>query len=120
MAGRAGLLIAEHVGALVSQQELEFAKLTRLKAGRGLEAVAEAAARDPRQRFQNVDLLDHDLHDGTDALEGGDGVVEAIVAKIGADLLQLMKLQLEPELVRLVGDDKKHLVMLRRFGTWPL
>ena len=40
--------------------------------------------------------------------------------EISADFLELVQQLLEPELVCLVNDNEKHLIVLRRGGAWVL
>src|SRR5262249_24600162 len=104
----------ERIGTFVAEKEFEFTELARLKSRGMLQPVAETAERHRGQCFENIDLLDHDLHDGADAFERPDGLVGPVGAEVLLDLIQLVQLQLEPELVDLVTDDEERLVMLRR------
>ncbi len=117
VAGRARLLVAQHRRALVAEQKLELPELARLETRSRFEAVSEAVERHRRQRFEDVHLFDHHLHDGAAALEGGDGPVFVIADEIAPNFLQLVQLELEPQFIRLVGDDKEHFVVLRRVGA---
>jgi hypothetical protein len=64
--------------------------------------------------LEDVDLLDHDLHDRPRPFEGGDGAVQPVGTEVVLDLVELVEQQLEPELVGLVADDEDHLVVLGR------
>src|SRR5258708_4889459 len=111
------LQAGEIFGFLQAGQELDLTELHRLEAAgrRKLRAKSEEILR--RHRLQDIDLLDEKLFDDVDALQ----VVERKEHVVGIDSvargLQLEEHDLEPQLVDLVGDDEKQLVML---GAQPV
>ena len=75
----------QHEAAFVTEQKFQFAELGRLKARRRIQTVAKTAERQGCQRFHNVDLLDHDFHDGARPLERRDGTEQE--GNLGRDSL---------------------------------
>src|SRR5258708_8952266 len=111
------LQAGEIFGFLQAGQELDLAELHRLEAAgpRKLRAKGEESLR--RHRLQDIDLLDEKLFDDVDALQ----VMKRKEHVVGIDSVargrQLEEHDLEPQLVDLVGDDEKQLVML---GAQPV
>src|ERR1700730_3426508 len=98
--------------AFVTEQELQLAVLDRLKPRRGLESVAKTRERRGRHCFQDIELTDECLHDGAGALEGMNRTEEIAGGEIAFYFCKLMQELFEPELVGLMNDNEKHLVML--------
>src|SRR6266487_2611939 len=108
------LNVRERGCALVSEHELNFSKLHRLKSRCGLEPIAEARERRRRHRFEDVHLRYERFHDRAGALERMNRGEQIAGGEIALYFLELMQQLLEPEFVRLMDDDEKHLVVLGR------
>jgi hypothetical protein len=67
--GRADVVTLEHLGVLRTDQKFELAKLIRLQSARRIEAMAKREKLERRHRFEYVDLRDHHLENGEDALQ---------------------------------------------------
>src|SRR3954452_7183437 len=103
--------------SFVTEQEFEFAKLNRLKTGRGLQPVAKTRKRRRRHCLQDVDLTNKGLHDRAGPLEGMDRAEQIARAEVALYLLELVQELFEPELVGLVDNDEQHFIVLGRTGA---
>jgi hypothetical protein len=112
--GKIRLHVGERRLSLVSERELNLAKLYRLKSRCCLEPVAEARERRRRHRFEDVHLRDERLHDCPHAFKRMNCAEEIAGGEILFDFLELVEQLLEPKLVRLMNDDEEHLVVLGR------
>src|SRR5207302_10431634 len=74
----------------ITEHELDFAKLDRLKSGRRFQAVPKTGERSWRHRLEDVDLRDQYFHDRADALEGVDGAKQIARRKIFFYFLELV------------------------------
>ena len=100
--------------AFVSEHKLDFAELHRLKSRCSLEPVAKARERRRRHRLEDIHLRHERLHDCPRAFEGMNRAEEIAGREISFYFLELVQQLLEPKLVRLMDDDKQHLVVFGR------
>src|SRR2546421_11862478 len=97
---------------LQAGNELNLAKLHRLKAARGIQLIAEAQKADRRHRLQNVDLGDQQFLDLYDSVHGERRFRNSITlhqSDGGVDLVQDL---FEPKLVRLMHGDEEQLIVM--------
>ena len=112
------MIRGQHTRVAPAQDRLELAELARLEAGRGLEPLAEGQELDGRHRLDHVELLDDELEDRQNALEGRERPRLVALLEHPLQVAELVDELLEPELVDLVDDDEQDLVVL--VGVRPL
>ena len=120
-----GLVVAQPLGALEAEPVLEAPELRALEPGRRRQQVAEIEEVERRHRLQDVDLVEEHALDADDPLEVVQRAPDvALVHELRAHdrdhRVELVQALLEPELVRLVGDDEQQLVVRRPAGLRAL
>jgi hypothetical protein len=101
---------------LRARDEFEFSELHRLKTARRIEFIAKFEKPDLRHRFENMNLRnDHffNRRDGFQRMIGAEFPPFPHPSYARVDLVQNL---LEPELIRLMNDDKKKFVVAGRLG----
>src|SRR5213083_1342233 len=101
---------------LEAEHELDLPELERLEPAPGLETGAEREELERRHGLEHVDLGHHHLEDGEHALEGREGARGVPAEEQRFQVVELVEQLLEPQLVDLVDDDEKGLVVLRAVG----
>src|SRR5258706_9234346 len=82
--------------ALRAEEELDLAELIRLESARRLETLAEAEKFEWRHRLEDVELRDHDLQDGKDALQRVLRPMRLVAGQHARDVIELVQQLLEP------------------------
>ena len=104
----------QHLRVLVAEHEFDDAVLKRLNAARRPQHMAELDIFARGQRLQHAPLIHQLALDGRDARQDLVAGLR-LTAPQGSDrAMQLVDLQLEPELGGLVLHDKQELVVMRR------
>ena len=117
--GVVGLVgVGQALGPGQAEAGLQQAELQALEARSRKQQVAEIKEVEGRHALEHVELLDQQLLDPRDPRQAVDRLTDLAVVgdRSGEDLLDPVELeedQLEPELVGLVNDDEKHLVVGR-------
>src|SRR5204863_7247138 len=86
-----GFHVFEGRFTLITEHELDFPELDRLKAGRRFQPVPTARESRRRHRLEDVDLSDQHLHDRADALKRMNRTEQTARAKILVYLFALME-----------------------------
>jgi hypothetical protein len=107
-----GRVAIERGGRLPSERELQLAELERLEATPRLEPAAKRQELERRHGLEHVDLRHHDLEDREHALQRPERARHVVTAEHRAEIVQLVKHLLEPQLVDLMDDDEQRLVVL--------
>src|SRR5947208_5251533 len=106
--------------SLFAENELDLAKLMRLKAAARLQPVTKRQEVEGRDRLEHIDLRDQGLENRQNALERGRGQRRVVGPEQLLQVIELVQHFLEPQLVDLMDDDEEGLVMLELAGTGRL
>src|SRR6266849_7960193 len=101
------LHVLERRFAFITEHELDFPKLDRLKSRSCLEPVTKTRKRSRRHCLENVHLRYQHFHNCADSLERVNRAEQITRRKILFYFLELMEQLPEPKLVGLMNDDKQ-------------